>query len=36
MTGVKTKLTPFAAFGLALVVIFAALSHIIEEHPRLS
>jgi hypothetical protein len=28
MTGVKPKLTPFAAFGLTLVMILAAVFHI--------
>ena len=30
MTGVKPKLTPFAAFGLALVMILAAVFHIVR------
>ncbi len=30
MTGVKPKLTPFAAFGLMLVMILAALFHIVR------
>jgi hypothetical protein len=30
MTGVKTKLTPFAAFGLTLVMILAAVFHIVR------
>ena len=30
MTGVKPKVTPFAAFGLALVMILAAVFHIVR------
>jgi len=30
MTGVKPKLTPFAAFGLTLVMILAAVFHIVR------
>jgi hypothetical protein len=30
MTGVKTKLTPFAAFGLTPVMILAAVFHIVR------
>jgi hypothetical protein len=30
MTGVKPKLTPYAAFGLMLVMMFAALFHIVR------
>jgi hypothetical protein len=30
MTGVKPKLTPFAAFGLTLVMLLAAVFHIVR------
>jgi DoxX-like family len=36
MTGVKPKLTPLAAFGLTLVMILAAVFHIVRgEYPFL-
>jgi len=31
MTGVKPKLTPFAAFGLTLITVLAALFHIMRD-----
>jgi hypothetical protein len=36
MTGVKPKLTPFAGFGLTLVMILAAVFHIVRGRVQLS